>query len=130
MRRSKPVSFNRKKFIPNQIPFEKRAKYVTISAALIIYGTIGVAIDSIYIPGKRSPGIIFHGVPCWIMYFAMLSAALNLISVIVDHFDRRNNERNYQLFAQITIWLAIVLFLTAILADIFVYHEATSLHRH
>jgi hypothetical protein len=35
------------------------------------------------------------------MYAAMLCACAVLLSVVVDHYDRSNNETNYRRFAQI-----------------------------
>ena len=35
------------------------------------------------------------------MFGAMVCACLIMLSVIVDHYDKRNNERNYRTFAEI-----------------------------
>lgn len=67
----------------------------------------------------------FHGIPCWIMYFALLAAALNLLSVVVDHYDKRNNETNYKRFAIWTRKIGWGLFILAFAADLFVYHQGT-----
>jgi len=114
-----------KKYTPNHIPEEERLKCLFFSLGLIIYGTIGVYIDDLYIPGKRSRGLHFHGVPMWVLYFAFLFAAMNLLSVIVDHYDKRNNETNYKKFAQVTRYIAATLFFAALILDLLVYHQAT-----
>jgi hypothetical protein len=39
---------------------------------------------------------------------AFVCGALNLLSLVVDHYDRRNNARHYRFFAQcmrLTGWL-------------------------
>jgi hypothetical protein len=78
--------------------------------ALLIYGGIGLWIDDIYIPGKRNGGAHLHGPAAWAMAAAFAMGALNLLSVVADHFDRRNNETNYRLFGKLTAWVAFGLF--------------------
>jgi hypothetical protein len=112
-------------YTPNHIPEGERAKCLLFSVGLIIYGTFGVYIDDLYVPGKRSKGLHFHGVPCWVMYFAFLFAALNLLSVVVDHYDKRNNETNYKKFAKVTRRIGWLLFFVALLLDLLVYHQAS-----
>lgn len=87
---------------PNHISEEERMKCILFSAALLIYGTYGWFNDDIYIPGKRGKGIHFHGAACTLIYGAFICGAANFISVIVDHYDKRNNETNYQKFAKVT----------------------------
>jgi hypothetical protein len=89
-------------FNPNHIPVGERIGNIIFSSILLIYGTVGVFIDDLYIPGKRNPGIHFHGEPAWIMYGAFVCASANMLSVVVDHYDERNNETNYKLFARCT----------------------------
>jgi hypothetical protein len=114
-----------KTYTPNHISTKERTQCILFSVGLLIYGTIGVVRDDLYIPGKRSRGMHFHGIPCWIMYFAFLFAAANLISVVVDHYDSRNNETNYKKFANLTRRIGWVLFITAIIADLLVFCQAT-----
>ena len=87
--------------IPNRIPREERRMNLLFSALLFAYGSYGVWINDLYIPGKRSRGIHLHDVPAWIMYAAMICACLVMLSVVVDHYDRRNNERHYRTFAEV-----------------------------
>lgn len=96
----------------NHIPLRTRGMHILYSSALIAYGAYGIAVDHLYIPGKRTDGVVLHGAAAWIMYAAMLCASANLLSVVVDHYDRRNNETNYRAFAkwsEIAGWLLMVL---------------------
>ena len=95
---------------PNKIPRSKQIFYLILSSTLIVYAVYGLSINDVYIPGKRGSGQHFHGVSAWFVAGAILSAAANLISVVVDHFDRRNNEIQYANFAAFCEWLAAVLF--------------------
>jgi hypothetical protein len=103
-------------YTPNHIPADERSKNILTSVALFLYGSYGVYVNDLYIPGKRSRGIHLHDVPCWIMFAAIICACLVMLSVVVDHYDQRNNETNYQLFTDVFrmlgwgfFWLSIVM---------------------
>lgn len=87
-------------YTPNHIPVKERITLSIFSVLLFAYGTYGVWVNDLYIPGKRSRGIHLHDVPAWIMYGAIITACLVMLSIVVDHFDRRNNETNYRGFAE------------------------------
>jgi hypothetical protein len=110
---------------PNHIPSEERIMNIIFSSIMFLYATFGVIIDDLHIPGKRRPGFHFHGVPAWIMYGAFLCAVANMMSVIVDHYDKRDNETNYKLFARVTQIAGWALFVLALILDIFVFHNGT-----
>jgi TRAP-type C4-dicarboxylate transport system permease small subunit len=87
--------------VPNHIPKEERRANLLFSALLFAYGSYGVWVNDLYIPGKRSRGIHLHDVPAWIMYAAMICACVVMLSVVIDHYDQRNNERHYRTFAEV-----------------------------
>jgi TRAP-type C4-dicarboxylate transport system permease small subunit len=86
-------------YTPNHIPANERVWNVISSIFLFLYGTYGVWVNDLYIPGKRSRGIHLHDVPAWIMYGAIICACVVMLSVVVDHYDKRNNETNYKFLA-------------------------------
>jgi hypothetical protein len=96
--------------IANEIPKEERIWNTIFSVFLFAYGSYGVWVNDLYIPGKRSRGIHLHDVPAWIMYGAMICACLVMLSVVVDHYDLRNNERHYRAFAEIGKFIGWALF--------------------
>lgn len=110
---------------PNHIPSGERTTNIILSGILFLYGTFGVIIDDLYIPGKRRSGTHFHGEPAWILYGAFLCAVANMMSVVVDHYDKRNNETNYKLFARVTQIAGWTLFVLALVLDLFVLHKGT-----
>jgi Na+-transporting methylmalonyl-CoA/oxaloacetate decarboxylase gamma subunit len=55
-----------------------------------------------YLPSKGGNAEAIHGFPMWFTYLAILFASANLISIVVDHYDQRDNEINYKKFAAIT----------------------------
>lgn len=105
---------------PNKIPLEERIASVLISMFVLLYGTIGVMVDDIFIPGKRAgQGSHYHGLLAWILYASFLFAIANMMSIVVDHFDKRDNEKNYHRFASVTKTIGGILFLIAIVLDLF-----------
>jgi hypothetical protein len=104
---------------PNHIPLSLRWYYGAASSAALAYGKYGVWIDDLYMPGKRGRGVHFHGLDAWLMYGALFCLVANFLSVIVDHFDQRNNERNYRLFAKSSAWLGYGLFGAALAHQIY-----------
>ncbi len=65
-----------------------------------------------------------HGPPAWLMFAAFLSASANMLAVVVDHYDKRNNETNYKLFARITQVAGWLLFIASLLSELFIFHSA------
>jgi hypothetical protein len=88
-------------YSPNRIPRKERIVHVVFSILLFAYGGYGVWVNDLYMPGRRGRGIHLHDVPAWVMYGAMLCAVAVMLSVVLDHYDKRNNEVNYQRFANI-----------------------------
>jgi hypothetical protein len=113
--------------VPNQIPLKKRLLFGAGAVALFAHGLRGLWIDDlvVFFPRKhrRPVTIHFHGVPALIAWVAIFLVCVSLLSVIVDHYDRRRNERFYaELFGgcQATAWAIafLALVLKAILAII------------
>jgi TRAP-type C4-dicarboxylate transport system permease small subunit len=86
-------------YTPNHIPPNERITNTLFSIILLLYGSYGIWVNDLYIPGKRSKGFHLHDVPAWVMYGAFICACLVMLSVVVDHYDKRNNETNYKRFA-------------------------------
>ena len=86
-------------YTPNHIPRGERIASVVMSIALFAYGTYGLWVSDLYLPGRRSNGVHLHGLPAWVMYAAILCACSVMLSVVADHYDKRDNETNYRRFA-------------------------------
>lgn len=99
---------------PNRIPVGTRLMNVAASAVLLGYGTYGLYVDDIVLPVKGRDGLHLTGASAWFMYAAILCAVANLLAVVADHYDRRNNERGYAHFAIATQWLGWGLFCLAL----------------
>jgi|SRR5215471_35782 len=117
------------KYTPNSIPVGTRVAHILLSALLLTYGTLAIYFDDLYLPasGRRlhHHGIHFHGVPLWLTYAAMLCAVLSLLSVVADHYDKRDNEISYRRFAAGCQLLGYILFLAGLSLEVFALHQAT-----
>lgn len=89
---------------PNVIPLPTRIFYVATAVVVFGYGLYGISIDDIFLPARRSEGMHLHGIAAWLAFAAIICMAANLLSVVADHFDKRDNERAYRRFAHITSW--------------------------
>lgn len=100
-------------YTPNHIPRSERFLNVLYALVIIAFGVLGLTTGDLLLPGKRtgSPnGVALQGLSAWVMYAAMICACAVLISVLVDHYDQRNNEINYRRFAQTGKFLGWFLF--------------------
>ncbi len=86
-------------YVPNRVAARTRFWNSLFSGVLIVYGLFGLWRDDLYVPGKRG-GMHFHSLSAWVMYGAMLFGAAHLAAVVVDHYDRRDNEVRYQSFGE------------------------------
>jgi len=105
---------------PNFIPLKKRALNIVVSIVLLAYGGYGVYINDLFIPGKRSSGIHLHDNPAFMMYISFICAALVMISVIIDHYDKRDNEAKYKWFARVFEHVGGILFILAFIWQIII----------
>jgi hypothetical protein len=104
---------------PNHIPLETRAWYLVVSTLIITYAVASLWVDDFYVllPGgrRRWLELHLHGLPAWLAGLSAFSAAATMLSVVVDHYDRRNNEGRYRLFAKASFLAAIALLIAAVL---------------
>lgn len=103
----------------NVIPLQTQIGHALAALALLGYGTYGVVVDEIIVPGKHST-LVLHGWSVWAIYAAMICGALVLLSVVVDNYDPRDDERYYHIFAHTFQALGWGLFFVAAFGPLFV----------
>lgn len=103
---------------PNAIPPGRRLINSLGSIALIVWGAYGLYRNDIPMPTRYGTDHV-SGLATWFLSGAMICAAANLGSVVIDHYDRRNNELSYANFAAITQWLGWALFIGAWFQSLF-----------
>lgn len=96
-------------YSPNHISTKERTKCILLAAALLMYGVFAWYRGEVYIPDRSGDGIRFTVTACTLIYCGLITGAANCISVVVDHYDKRNNEANYRKFAMVTRTVSIAL---------------------
>ncbi len=108
--------------VPNRIPKSERVLNVLYASVILAFGALGMFKGELLLPGKRTSGptgTALQGFTAWVMYAAMWCAICVLLSTVVDHYDRRNNEISYRRFAQIGKVCGWALFAVAIVLHAF-----------
>ena len=104
-------------FVPNFITLKSRITSVTISLVLIVYSVYGLIHDKIDLPygGKYSPKFIahFHGNWKLIPLLGIFVLITSLLSTLIDHYDKRPNEKFYQTFSFYCFWIVIFVYFFA-----------------
>jgi len=102
---------------PNFYPVNERLACLVFSIVLLTYAVIGVYYDDFILPSKR--GILhLHGYSTWVMLLAFVSAAANLLSLFIDHYDKRDNEHKYKRFANLSKKVGWFFFFAALIIQI------------
>ncbi|MFT4807336.1 MAG: hypothetical protein ACI9LX_000653 [Paraglaciecola sp.] len=105
-------------YIPNDIPINERILNLVISVSLLTYGLYGFYKGEIYIPGKRGDGMHLYGEAVWIMLAGLICGAIVFISVVLDHYDQRDNEHKYYKFGSVVKYMGIGCFSLAIIWEL------------
>jgi hypothetical protein len=94
-------------YTPNHISLDTRAAYLVASSLIIAYAVASLVRDDFYIwlPTRRGSNLSehLHGTAAWFAALAAFAAASNLLAVVIDHYDKRNNETNYRLYAKVSL---------------------------
>jgi len=101
---------------PNQIPLKERVLCCVLSLILVGYGIIGLINGDLYIPAKRG-GFTLHGFPMILMIIAMACASVAMLMMVIDHYDRRDNERYYRVVSIIVQGIAWSCFFASLVMD-------------
>jgi hypothetical protein len=104
---------------PNIVPVVTRIAHSASALCLLAYGVFGLLLGDIYVPGRATEGMHFHGSAAVAMFCAMLAAIAILVSTVIDHYDKRPNERGYGRFAKRAEFVAWTFFVFAGIVEIF-----------
>ena len=71
-----------------------------------------------YLPGKgSSDGVTFTGVTLNLIIVAMVLGALSLLTIVIDHYDKRNNEHKYKLVNRLFMGAGVLLIVIAFIIE-------------
>ncbi|MEE4245762.1 MAG: hypothetical protein V2I33_10140 [Kangiellaceae bacterium] len=96
-------------YIPNVVAVTDQIKNFSLAVALLLYGLFGLYRNDLYIPGRRG-GVHLSDTPAILVFIAILLGCINLLTVIVDHHDTRDNEMSYYRFRKTTEYLGYAIF--------------------
>jgi hypothetical protein len=103
------------RYIPNQFGAGQLWSHVGLSLLLLCWGGFGLWTNDLIVPvSKRGAALHLQGTAAVIMFCALVAATVNLLSVVLDHFDIRNNELSYRRLAFFTQALGWLLFAAAL----------------
>jgi hypothetical protein len=102
----------------NIIPWQILLKSSFGAVALIVIAASFVAHHkAAFRLGRRSHTIVeLVGMySSWLACLGLLAASASLVTVVIDHFDRRKNEHQYKRFGRVMFGLSLVLVAAAVL---------------
>jgi len=81
---------------------------------LFLYGCYGIWENDLFIPARKGKGIHLHDLSLWVAFAAIICACCNLLLVIADHYDKRDNEEICAFAARVLKYTAFSLIILAI----------------
>lgn len=86
--------------IPNDIPLNQRFWSLLGAILLLVWGGHGLLKNDLVLPLRRRADLHLHDESAYLMFAAFVCGALVLLAIVIDHYDRRNNEHHYQRFSR------------------------------
>jgi hypothetical protein len=83
-------------YTPNHLSALERFAALFWAAGLIGFSIVGWSRGEIPVVGGKGAGVMVGGAGLWVMLSANLLLAAAALVAVVDHYDRRNNERQYR----------------------------------
>ena len=93
-------------YVANRIPAQERWKNLALSVALLVYGAVALQANDVVLLGRHGATLHLHDDAARFAVASFVCACAIMLSVVVDHYDRRDNERYYRRFGQVFCVLA------------------------
>jgi hypothetical protein len=113
LRDTGPSLASKRPYRPNEYSATALVLIPAISLVLILYGLFGLYLGDLRLPRKRGPDMEFHGFAAWLLFAAIVVGCAAMLSCVIDHYDRRDNEQYYVLFKRMCIKIGVALFVSA-----------------
>jgi hypothetical protein len=111
----KPTA-KRAKHVPNRFRREHLVRNAALAMCLVASGAAAVYSNQLKLSAGRGRSlVVLSDDPMWLALGAMVCGVLGLLAVVVDHLDRRDNERAYEAFQWISLRLGGVLLASALI---------------
>ena len=88
---------------------------------LLTWGALGFYQSQVDLWGRRIRVAVLTEGPAWLMAAAFVCGSLVLFSVVVDHYDRRNNESTYQGFRWTIVRLGWCLVAASLISHVYLF---------
>jgi len=105
-------------YIPNQVSIGKRVINIIISLSVLSYAIYGLIYDKLVIPSNTG-SFELYGFSIYIMLVAAILLAVYLLSFVLDHYDRRNNEIIYRKIQRYSSRLGLAMLCVALSVGLF-----------
>ena len=103
---------------PNHIPKNERIFNALWGTGLLVWSTYGLIVGELIFPGRRGrEDTVFTELGLYFVAAGMVLGAANMFLLIVDHYDKRDNEINYKYASRALISIVIVLVIAAIVSN-------------
>jgi magnesium-transporting ATPase (P-type) len=100
---------------------------ISLAAIIIFYSSFCLIKNEFYVPSKRG-FIVFRDESALLTFFVFLIAALNILSNVINFYDKRDNAESYRKFKKITFWLGWTMLVLSLVLDTFVFHKGQVIH--
>lgn len=101
-------------FKPNHIPKNTRIFNVIWACFLIFLAISGWLSGSFYFPGRAgSDGVTLTNLGLILFICVLITAAINALMVVVDHYDKRNNETQYKIISRYLNIFGVIVIISA-----------------
>ena len=104
-------------YVPNTIVLKKRVVNFCVALAIIAYGGYGLYVDQLWVPLGRQVSVTLTGIAAIFMFTAIICASIEMMTEVVDHYDKRDNEHTYYKVANLFKYASYVSFAIAIFTD-------------
>lgn len=101
-------------YVPNTIVLKKRVVNFCVALAIIAYGGYGLYVDQLWVPLGRQVSVTLTGIAAIFMFIAIICASIEMMTEVVDHYDKRDNEHTYYKVANLFKYASYVSFAIAI----------------
>jgi hypothetical protein len=110
----RPVVRSNTPYRPNQVSAWNRFWYLVFCIVCVAYAAYSIHEGKFFLPAKRGPGVELRGLSLWLIVCALVVGVAHLASLVVDHYDKRDNEQSYKDFATLTKFGFWALFVVAV----------------
>lgn len=101
-------------YIPNDIPASTRVLNSIIALVVIVYGGYGIYHNELLVPLGRNSAVVIYDEAVLLLSVSIVFIVGRLVTEIVDHYDKRDNEWVYYKLANVCKYVGYGTFAVAI----------------